>query len=405
MTKFTIPSDRLFNRSLSVLVICQALMMTINSTLITTAALVGMSLATHKALATLPIALQFIATMTVTIPASLLMQKIGRRLGFICGACLAIIGTGLALMGITQASFAWFCAGVALNGAFNAFAVYFRFAAVEAVSQQFKSRAISFVMAGGVVAAFAGPNLAHWSKDWLDSGVFAGTYAALMVIAVVICFALCFLQLGRAQLANDIGPARPLIRIAVQPSFIVASLCSMLGYGIMSLVMTATPLAMQTYTHPFSDTAFVIQWHVLGMFAPAFFTGQIIEKFGVLRVMLVGALCGFACIAINLNGTGLWHFWTALVLLGISWNFLFIGGTNLLTETYQVSERGKAQALNDFMVWSMVSVAALSAGALHHKLGWQGVNWGVIPMLSLITITLIALIRARAKTECRAKSA
>jgi MFS family permease len=199
---------------------------------------------------------------------------------------------------------------------------------------------------------------------------------------------LSFLRLPKPEEIEADFPPRPTRAIIVQPRFIVALLCGMLGYGVMSFLMTATPLAMNHHNHDFSDTAFVIQWHILGMFAPSLVTGHLIRYFGVSQVMLVGALLGLGCIFINLSGTELWHFWTALLLLGISWNFLFVGATTLLTETYHQSERTKAQAINDFSVFSTVAIASLIAGALQHQFGWRIVNIGAIPALIIIILAI-----------------
>jgi MFS family permease len=177
--------------------------------------------------------------------------------------------------------------------------------------------------------------------------------------------------------------------IAAQPMFIVALVCGMLGYGVMALAMTATPLAMHHYAYPFSKTSFVVQWHVLGMFAPAFFTGHLIKRYGVLNIMLAGGILGVACVAVNLAGSSVAHFWAALLFLGISWNFLFIGATTLLTETYRPEERAKVQALNDFCVFTTVALASLSAGALQNSYGWQVVNFGLIPLLIIIMVSII----------------
>jgi len=190
----------------------------------------------------------------------------------------------------------------------------------------------------------------------------------------------------------DTGPIpRRIQEIARQPKFIIALICGTLGYGIMSLIMTATPLAMDHHAHHFDDTSFVIQWHVLGMFAPSFFTGFLIERFGLRTILRLGALFGFGCVAINLGGTSVWHFWTALFLLGLSWNFLFIGATTLLTETYTSSEKARTQASNDFAVFTSVTLSSLSAGALQHHFGWAMVNVGVLPLLAVIWIAIVAL--------------
>ncbi|HSG93696.1 MAG TPA: MFS transporter, partial [Methylotenera sp.] len=188
--------------------------------------------------------------------------------------------------------------------------------------------------------------------------------------------------------SNSVQSGRPVIQIMRQPKFIVAMMCAMLGYGTMSFIMTATPLAMHAHTHSLSDTSFVIQWHVLGMFAPSFVTGHLIRRFGVLKIMFVGGLLGVLCVFTNLLGHSVWHYWLALTLLGISWNFLYIGGTTLLTETYTSAEKGKAQGANDFIIFTTVTLSSLTAGVLQHKFGWQTVNMGVIPFLLLILTSI-----------------
>lgn len=366
--------------------------MSANSLLITTSALVGFALADDKSLATLPLAAQFIATMLMSIPAALLMERIGRKQAFIFSTLFGLSGGVVATLAILNGEFWWFMLGTILFGCFNAFGNYYRFAAADAVDVDHKSRAISYVMVGGVMAALIGPNLARFTRESIEGSLFAGSYASMIVIYMLVVLTLSFIKLPPKE-TEEINAelARPLSVIAKQPRFIVALLGAMLGYAVMSLVMTATPLAMHEYNHVFADTSFVIQWHVLGMFAPSFFTGHLIKRFNVLRVMFVGALLGVACIAINLLGTSLWHFWAALLLLGISWNFLFIGGTTLLTETYRPNERAKTQAMNDFIIFTTVSVAILSAGALQHQLGWQTVNMSALPMLVVIMLSLIWL--------------
>ncbi len=271
---------------------------------------------------------------------------------------------------------------------------YFRFAAADSVATSQKSQAISFVMLGGLAAAFIGPNLANIAKNWIDNAEFAGSYAATMAIYILILLTLSFLKLPerKEDHVNGSAPAaRPLKVIISQPIFIVAVLCAMLGYGVMSLVMTATPLAMHHHTHAFSETSFVIQWHLLGMFAPSFFTGHLIRFWGLKVVLWLGVIMGFACVVINLTGQSVWHFWFALVLLGVSWNFLFVGGTSLLTQAYQLNERTKTQAINDFLIFSTVALSSLSAGYLQHQFGWQMVNIGVLPILVVIMFSLVWL--------------
>lgn len=383
-------------KNVAVLATCQALMMTCNSLLITVTPLVGLAFAANKGLATLPVALQFLATMVCTLPASLLMKRIGRRAGFIAAALLGAAGAMQCTYAVFAQSFAGLCAGVFLIGVFNAFAQYYRFAAADTATPEFRSRAISLVLAGGIVAAFAGPNLANWTRDLLSTA-FSGSYASLLVLFVVSVLALLFLDIPREHGPARLGGIRPLGTIVRQPAFIVAVLGAMIAYGVMNLLMTSTPLAMHRYGHSFGDTAFVIQWHVFGMFAPSFFTGNLINRFGVLRIMLVGVALIAVCVGANLVGTTVLHFWTALLLLGLGWNFLFVGATTLLTETYLVEEKAKVQGVNDLLVFATVTLSAVSAGALHHALGWETVNVGVIPLLLLCFAAILWLRIARVR--------
>lgn len=376
-----------FRRNVPLLALCQALMMSGTSLIIATSALVGFALARDKSWATLPLAAQFIATMLTTIPASLLMDRIGRRQGFMLASLFGLCGAVIAALAIIKGKLLLFTFGTLQIGIFNGFGNYYRFAAADAVQKDMKSRAVSYIMAGGVVAAFVGPNLANVTRGIISNANFAGSYLSLAGLYILSLTFQIFLKLPpkhRSAETADAGSGRPLKIIAGQPMFIVAVICGMLGYGVMALAMTATPLAMHHFAHPFARTSFVIQWHVLGMFGPAFFTGHLIKRFGVLNIMLVGALLGISCMIINLTGSSIFHFWTALLFLGISWNFLFIGATTLLTETYRPEERAKTQALNDFAVFTTVALSSLSAGALQSRYGWQTVNLSLIPMLAII---------------------
>ena len=377
------------NKNIWLLASCQSLMMTNNALLVTTSALVGLALAADSSLATLPLALQFTATMLASIPASILMDRFGRRSGFLLGSFIGLAGAIIATNAIIQSDFWAFCFGTMLIGTFNGFGNYYRFAAVDVVSATLKSRAISYVMAGGVVAAILGPNIASWTHDSIDHAQFAGSYLVACGLYVLTFIILTFAKLPRPQdyvVAKQ--SARNLSEIIKQPVFIVAVIGGMFGYAVMSLVMTATPLSM-SHHHSLSDTAFVIQWHVLGMFAPSFYTGKLISRYGVLNIMLTGAVLLLISVAGNLLGITLWHYWFALLCLGIGWNFLFIGATDLLTYSYEESEKAKAQAFNDFSVFSAVGVAALTAGYLQHQFGWEAVNLGVLPMILCILVSLI----------------
>jgi MFS family permease len=384
-------------RNVGLLAACQALMMTANVLLITTSALVGQRLAAHQglpeSLATLPLAVQFLATMLTTIPASLLMKQVGRRAGFLLGSSAGLAGAALAAYAIAQQSFVLFALATALFGVNNGFGTYYRFAAADSATPDYRATAISYVMAGGVVAALLGTNLANWTRNLLAEAPFVGSYLVLIGLYTLSLAAVTFIRIPRLDAATRHLSGRPLRAIIVQKTFIVAVAAAMLGYGVMSLVMTATPLAMHAHAHSFSSTAFVIEWHVLGMFAPSFFTGHLIRRAGVANVMLAGALLNGLTVAINLAGTSETHFWAALFLLGVGWNFLYVGGTTLLTEAYDEQEKAKVQALNDFLVFTTATSAILTAGVLQHLYGWRVVNLGVLPLIGVMLLAVVWLKR------------
>jgi MFS family permease len=382
-------------RNVMVLAVCQAVAMTSISMMATVSALTGQMLASDKALATLPIALQQLAVMLTTFPASYLMRHFGRRAGFSVGALIGMLGGSLQCYAVFRSDFALFCLGNALVGVANGFALFFRFAAAETADLDFKSKAISLVMAGGVIAALAGPELAKWAHDWFQPVQFAGAFVAIALLQALNCLLVQFVRIPRPSAAERRLPGRPLGTIMRQPVFIVAALGGMVGYGSMSLVMTATPLAMVGCGFAFGTAATIIQWHVLGMFVPSFFTGHLIAHFGAPRIMLIGTACLLACAAINLAGIQLWNFWAALVLLGIGWNFLYIGASSLLIEAYRSEERAKTQALNDFLVFSLVTTASFASGGLNHRFGWSAVNLGVILPVLLAAGALYWLLQHR----------
>ncbi|MEE9334851.1 MAG: MFS transporter [Granulosicoccaceae bacterium] len=369
--------------------LCNAYLYIGQSLLITVTALIGMQLAPDKQFATLPLALQFFSIMCFSIPASLIMGRIGRRAGFMLAGCIGIFGASLALWSVLHEFFVGYCAATICFGMFSAFANYYRFTAAEVATPATKNVAISLVMAGGVIAAFIGPNMANWSSGMFDGRPFAGPFAVLIVVFMIGILTISFAKLPRTtDTQQSSGGGRPLSLIARQPRFIVAVICQALGYATMNLVMTATPLAMQMHTYDMSQTAFVIQWHIVAMFGPSFFTGRLINRFGINAVLMTGVVAGFACVLLNLHGQTMSHFIAALVLLGISWNFLFVGGTTLLTDTYELSEKSRAQAANDFIVFSIVTLTALSAGALYHNFGWRVINLSVLPFLSVACLAI-----------------
>jgi MFS family permease len=389
------PAMNRAKKNVLLLATCQATFNTGQALMLTAAPFIGLALAADKSLATLPIAIQFGATLVATMPASFLMKHIGRRPGFLIGAMLGMLGSAVAAYGIFIGSFVLFCVGLAINGTFNGFATFYRFAAADAAGPDYTSRAISYVLAGGVIAAFLGPNLARWTADSISAAPFAGTYIALIGVYSVALLALLFVDIPQPTQAEQHHSGRPLTEIARQPTFVVAVLGAMICYGVMNLIMTSTPLALHHQHYPFSDAAFVIQWHVLGMFAPSFITGRLIARYGVLNIMLSGAVLCVACAVTNLAGNGYWQIWSALVLLGIGWNFLFIGATTLLTETYRVEEKAKVQAINDFIILGTVTITAFSSGPIHHNFGWQTLNTSVIPAIVLVAVAIAWLKRRR----------
>ncbi|MDV7338155.1 MFS transporter [Terasakiella sp. A23] len=376
----------------------QAMVMSGASLIMTITALTGAMLADDPAMATLPLAFQFVGMMCATIPASLFMGRVGRKIGFTVGLLIGAASALIAAFGIFQGNFWLFVVGSFGLGINNSFAAYLRFAAAEIVEKEHRPTAISYVMAGGIVAAFLGPWLATQTKEWFEPVLFAGGFvsmAGLYGIAMVVVWIVRF----RKETPNNElhGPARPLMEIVKQPTFITAALAGTMGYGVMSLVMTATPLAMVACGLEFTDAAFVIQWHVLGMFLPSFFTGKLIQKYGVLNIILIGAILNGACMAIALAGLDLMNFWFALVALGVGWNFMFIGGSSLLTQCYRETERSKVQALNDFMVFGTVAAASFSSGAIQNEFGWSWVNLVVaVPMLmALLSVVWLKALNKR----------
>ncbi|NKC13155.1 MAG: MFS transporter [Gammaproteobacteria bacterium] len=377
--------------SVYLLALCQALMMTGNTVVISASALVGETLASAPALATIPFGVQFLGMALTTFPASLLMQKIGRRAGFILGAGIGLIGAGVCTFAIVAQSMAWFVAGSFAIGSFSAMAQYYRFAAADVAAPEIRARAISYVLAGGVIAAFLGPNLARYTRALWPEHLFAGCFAALMILMVLSALLAAALQIPRTGAVHAEGCARPTKTVIMQPIYIVAVLGAMVGYGVMNLLMSATPLAMKFYGHAFDETAFVIQWHVMAMFAPSFVTGSLIARFGVLQVMAAGAVLLIASVFANLAGQALPNFYAALILLGLGWNFLFVGGTFLLTQAHRPAEKAVAQGINDLLVFSAVTLTALSSGMVQFAVGWRMVNAGVLPLVLVVLVSLLWL--------------
>lgn len=391
-------------RTVVILAACQALAQTGLVMIITAGGLAGHMLAADKSLATLPISFLMIGTMLTTIPASLFMGRFGRRAGFWLGTLFGALSGALAVVSLMNGWFWTFCFAHIFYGAYQGFAQFYRLAAGEAVSPAFRSRAISYVLLGPAVAAVVGPHLVAYTKDLSVSGAFVASYAAIFVLSLVATAVVTLVDVPKPVAEKGGLPARPLSAVVSQPTFLVAVLVAAIGFGVMNLAMTATPIAMHAHHHSMSDTAFVIQWHVLGMFLPSFFTGSLIARFGAPWIMLAGVGLLLGHVAIALSGVEFLYFVSALILLGVGWNFTYLGGTNLLTETYRPSEKAWVQGINDFTVFTTVVIASFSSGALLHLFGWTGVNLLALPLLLAAGLAMIAFLAWRRRTRTAEQS-
>lgn len=380
-----------------ILALSQALMLSAIVLSMALAAIIGAMLAPDKALATLPVAAMVIGTAVASLPAAMLMRRVGRRPGFLIGALLGIGGSLLCAFALHESAFATFVIGHFLLGSYQGFANYYRFAAVEAAGPGHASKAISLVVAGGVVAAFLGPQLGLWGRDWIGGQIFVGSYLAQGVLSLVALVLVSRLDLP-GLVTTHVGRARPLREILSQPVLRVAIFGTAIGSAVMIMVMTATPLAILGCGLPGSSVTPVIQWHVVGMFAPSFFTGALIERYGAPRIMQAGFVLLLGNVVLALSGVEFLHFLSALVLLGVGWNFAFIGGTMLLTQTYQPAERLKVQAVNEFAISGLVALATLSAGWLYDRFGWITLNLAVLPLLFAALIASIGIGRRMRQT-------
>lgn len=383
-----------YRRNVTLLSVAQAMFMTTQSMGIATTPLLGYSLlGTDKTLATLPIFLTHAGIMVSTIPASLLMGRIGRRDGFSLGAILTIAFGMLAAYAAWVQSFPLLCVSAFLQGAGAAFAWYYRFAAADVSPAEFKPKAISYVMAGGIAAGVIGPELAKLTVDWswFAPVTFLGVYVAIALVASANLVMLQALRIPNLSAAEKAKGGRPISEIAKQPAFAGAIVASMLGYGVMTLVMSATPLAMLACGFNFGHSATVIQIHIIAMFLPSFFTGHLITRFGVLPVIAVGAFIEAGCAVVNLAGIELFHFAFSNALVGLGWNFCYVGGSTLLTTTYQPAERAKVQAVHDFLVYATTATAAALSGVLQAQAGWVVINLATLPMMAAVVAMTVWL--------------
>lgn len=381
------------NRNIPILSISQALAACGPAAVSLLGGIVGSQLAPDPSLSTLPVTMMVLGMALATIPAAYLMKRIGRRSGFMIAAGIASAGALLAGYAIGMESFLLFCTGILLMGVNAAFVLQYRFAAAESVEPGYVSRAISFVLLGGIAAGFLGPEIAKRSIDLSSIGLYAGSFFVVAGIYLIVLVLLAFLKPTGVSPVDELdGGERPLVQVVRQPVFLVAVLAGAVAYGVMSFLMTATPVNMHVIgSFTIDQTTLVIQSHVIAMYLPSLFTGFIIERLGVLRVMLGGLFALLVCGLLALVSRAFLEYWGALVLLGVGWNFLFVGATVLLTRSYRPAERFKTQAVNDFSIFSVQAVASLSAGTLLYAVGWQVMSLVVLVPLILLLGTLVVM--------------
>ena len=382
-------------RNIALLAMCQALTQSSNTLMFASSALAVLTIVSPdmRMWANLPITMQHLGVMLSVFPASLLMMRRGRKLGFRSGSVMGMVGSLLAAIGLGLGSFPVMCLGGLFLGYAIANMQLYRFAAVELAPGNFRAQAISYVTAGGVLAGIVGPTLARFTPDlWLP--LFQASFVAVIVIHVLVFIVLGFIEFPQVRVEDSTGPQRPLFEIVTQPAYMVACAGAMIAFGVMSFVMAASPLAIVQCGLKATEAPVTIFVHVMGMFLPSFYTGQLIARFGIFNVMIAGIVLLVAGVVVALMGVSEWHFRGALSLNGVGWNFLFVGATTLLTTTYRPAERGKAQAFNDFMVFGVTTVASLMAGVVLELKGWAALNYVALALV-LVALLVIGIFRLR----------
>jgi MFS family permease len=382
-------------RNITLLAICQALTQSSNTLMFASSALAVLTIVPTdlRLWANLPVTMQHVGVMLSVFPASMLMMRRGRRFGFRIGSVAGMLGASCAAIGLGLGSFLIMCCGGLILGFAIANMQLYRFAAVELAPPAYRAQAISYVTAGGVFAAILGPTLARWTPDlWLP--IFQASFVAVIVVHVVVFTVLSFIEFPVVKAEDNAGPQRPLLEIVTQPTYMVAAAGGMIAFGVMSFVMAASPLAIVQCGLSKTEAPITIFVHVMGMFVPAFFTGHLIKRFGVFNMMTVGIALLIGGVAVALLGTTEWHFRGALGLNGVGWNFLFVGATTLLTTTYRPSERGKAQAFNDFMVFGTTATASLGASVVLEVWGWAALNYLAFTLVC-IALLIVGVFRIR----------
>ena len=383
--------DRLARRNAVVLATGQAFAGANNTVLVATGSIVGAVLAPDKSLATLPISVMVLGMWAGTLPVGYLARRLGRRPAYQIGAMCGVLAGLVGYLAVMRASFSIFLAASFLVGLYAASHMSYRFAAADTASAGFKPKAVSWVMAGGLFAAFLGPQLVIFTKDLMPPFLFAASYLGQAAIAAIAILALAFVRVPPLVEHERKGPGRPLAEIVRQPRFVVAVICGVASYGLMNLMMTSAPLAMVDCGLSVSDATLGIQWHVLAMYAPSFITGSFIVRFGVERVIMLGFVLLMGSAAVGLAGLTVAHFWIALILLGVGWNFSLVGATTMVTDCHRPEECNRVQAFNDFLIFGIMAIGSFSSGTMLAAFGWSLVTGIMVPIAAGALVAVIWL--------------
>ncbi len=392
----------MLNPTLRILFLCQILYWSTVIVGVAVASLVGTQLTPNPALATLPLAVLTIGNILTTLPLSLIMQRFGRRIGFSLGAIASLLGGVISCWAIYEMSFWLFCFGNMLLGIAQASALYYRLAATDSVTPEQRGRAIALVMSGGIIAALIAPSLAIWSKDILLPQLFAGSYALIGVLGVITLLLCSLLPNNTTTQSATKSKGRAIGVIIKQPIFIMAISNTAISHAVMVLIMISTPLAMLACNYQVNDATHVIQWHVLGMFIPSFFSGKLVDRFGTSAISLSGMLVLTASIIISISGTALPNFYIGLFLLGVGWNLMYTAGSTMITSSHTPEEKGRVQGVAELIISCLAALAAFGSGALLYAFGWTEVNLGSLPLLfTAAGITIWFKLRHSLQTESR----
>jgi len=378
----------------------QALTGANSAVIFATGSIVGALLAPEVSLATVPISMYVAGLAAGTLPTGVISRAYGRRVAFIIGTGCGTLTGLLGAFAILHASFPLFCCATFLGGLYGSVSQSYRFAAADGASAAFRPKAVSWVMAGGVFAGVLGPQLVQWTMDLWQPYLFAFSFVVQAGVALIAMAVLAGVDAPKPA-PSDLHGGRPLFEIVRQPRFIAAALCGVIAYPVMNLVMTSAPLAMKMCGLSLSDSNFGIQWHIVAMYGPSFFTGALIARFGAPRIVALGLAFEAAGAVIGLSGITSMHFWGTLIVLGIGWNFAFVGASALVLETHRPQERNKVQAFNDFLVFGMMAVGSFSSGQLLANFGWSAVNMVVFPpvVLGLVVLTMVSLAKRRTAVQ------